>query len=210
MTSQADADHGQRNLGGLLQDLKDLTKGSEKPSIHQIRETVGERSFGPFLTIPAVIEISPIGGIPGLPTIIAVIISFFSVQILFGRKHLWLPTWLEKRTISGVKLKRGLDKIEPASRWIDKVVRPRMEWATKPPFLQGLAVLTILLSATVPLLELVPFASTLPMAAVALIGLSLIASDDCWHAQRCCCPQGQPTQPSQLYPNIRPGYPKTY
>jgi len=51
------------------------------------------------------------------------------------------------------------------------------EWAKKPPFLQGLAVLTILLFATVPLLELVPFASTLPMAAVALIGLLLIARD---------------------------------
>lgn len=64
----------------------------------------------------------------------------------------------------------------------------RQDFATKSvgnktPFLQGLAALTILTCATVPLRELVPFESTLSMAAVTLIGLSLIARDGllaCW------------------------------
>ncbi len=177
MTSEPNADQRQQNLGGLLREIKALARDSEQLSIHKIRETVGERSFGPFLTIPAIIETSPIGGIPGLPSVIAIVISFIAIQILFGRKHLWLPDWLEKRRIKGSKLERGVEKIEPASRWIDKLVRPRLAWATKPPFLQGLAALSIVLCATVPPLELIPFASTLPMAAVALIGLSLIARD---------------------------------
>ncbi|MGV1873101.1 exopolysaccharide biosynthesis protein [Agrobacterium rosae] len=177
MTSEADADLRQQNLGGLLRDIKALARDSEQLSIHNIRETVGERSFGPFLTIPALIEISPVGGIPGLPSVIALVVSFFAIQIVFGRTHIWLPDWLEKRKINGRKLERGIEKIEPASQWIDKVVRPRMSWATKPPFLQGLAALSIALCATVPPLELIPFASTLPMAAVALIGLSLAARD---------------------------------
>lgn len=177
MTSEAKADQRQQNLGGLLRDITALARDSEQLSIHKIRETVGERSFGPFLTIPAIIEMSPIGGIPGLPSVIAIVISFIAIQILFGRKHLWLPDWLEKRKIKGRKLERGIEKMEPASQWIDKVVRPRMSWATKAPFLQGLAALSIALCATVPPLELIPFASTLPMAAVALIGLSLIARD---------------------------------
>ncbi len=177
MTSEANANERQQNLGGLLRGIKVLARDAEQLSIHNIRETVGERSFGPFLTIPAIIEMSPIGGIPGLPTVIALVISFFAIQILFGRKHLWLPDCLEKRKISGPKLERGVEKIEPASQWIDKLVRPRMSWATKPPFLQGLAGLSITLCATVPPLELIPFASTLPMAAVALIGLSLTARD---------------------------------
>lgn len=177
MTSEANADERQQNLGGLLRDIKVLARDAEQLSIHNIRETVGERSFGPFLTIPAIIEMSPIGGIPGLPSVIAIVISFIAIQILFGRKHLWLPDWLEKRKITGPKLERGVEKIEPASQWIDKLVRPRMAWATKPPFLQGLAALSIALCATVPPLELIPFASTLPMAAIALIGLSLTARD---------------------------------
>ncbi|WP_112500346.1 exopolysaccharide biosynthesis protein [Agrobacterium sp. lyk4-40-TYG-31] len=177
MKSEANADQRQQDLGGLLRDIEAHAWDSEQLSIHNIRETVGERSFGPFLTIPAIIEMSPIGGIPGLPTVIALVISFFAIQILFGRKHLWLPDCLEKRKISGPKLERGVAKIQPASQWIDKLVRPRMAWATKPPFLQGLAALSIALCATVPPLELIPFASTLPMAAVALIGLSLTARD---------------------------------
>ena len=123
---------------------------------------MGERSFGPFLIIPAVI---------------AIVIAFFAIQILFGRKHLWLPNWLEKREIDGTKLKSGLKKIESVSRWTDKVFRPRMQWATKPPYLTGIAVLIILLCASVPPLELIPFASTIPMAAVIIFGLALLARD---------------------------------
>gem|GEM_PF-4568308 len=106
--------------------------------------------------------------------VIAIVIAFFAIQILFGRKHLRLPNWLEKREIDGTKLKSGLKKIESVSRWTDKVFRPRMQWATKPPYLTGIAVLIILLCASVPPLELIPFASTIPMAAV---GLALLARD---------------------------------
>ena len=176
MKSKANADERPQDLGWLLREIKALARESEL-SIHNIRETVGERSFGPFLTIPAIIEMSPIGGIPGLPSVIAIVISFIAIQILFGRNHMWLPAWLEKRKIGGPKLERVIEKIEPASQWIDKLVRPRIAWATKPPFLQGLAALSIALCATVPPLEFIPFASTLPMAAVALIGLSLTARD---------------------------------
>lgn len=167
----------QHNLGELTRDLDELAGNCMAPTIRQLREIVGERSFGPFLTIPAIIEMSPIGGIPGVPSIIAVIISFFAIQILFGQRHLWLPNWLEEKTVNGPKFKAGLEKIAPASRWIDRLIKPRFEWATNPPFLQSLAAVTILLCATVPPLELVPFASTLPMATIALIGLALTARD---------------------------------
>ena len=164
-------------LTHLLDSLSALGERHETVTVHQLREEIGERSFGPFLVVPALIELSPIGGIPGLPTVIAVIVSLFCVQIAIGMKHLWLPDFVEKRKMPGEKLQRGLDFLRPLARWIDKILKPRLRWITKPPSLQVIAVLCVLLAATVPPLEIVPFASSLPMGAIALFGLALMVRD---------------------------------
>lgn len=164
-------------LSDLLSTIDDLGDRQSQVSVHDIREAIGERSFGPFLLVPAVIEMSPIGGIPGLPTALAVIISLFAVQILFGAKHLWLPQFVEKRQIDGKTLKSAMDKMMPVARFVDRLLKPRLTWLTRAPWLQVAAAFTILLCCSVPPLELIPFASTAPMAAIALFGLSLMARD---------------------------------
>jgi len=164
-------------LTHLLDTLSSLGEQNETVTVHQFREEIGERSFGPFLVVPALIELSPIGGIPGVPSVIAVIISLFCVQIALGMKHLWLPDFVEKRKMPGEKLQRGLDFLRPPARWIDTILKPRLRWITKPPALQVIAVLCVLLAATVPPLEIVPFASSLPIGAIALFGLALMVRD---------------------------------
>lgn len=166
-----------RTLSGLIDDLCELGHDGERVSVNCIREQIGRRSFGPFILIPALIEISPIGGIPGLPTGIALIISLFAVQLLMGRDHLWLPDFIEHRSVSGARFARAMARIRKATRWIDHVLKPRLRWATRPPWVYFAAVMCIALCATVPVLELVPFASTAPMAAIALFGLGLLARD---------------------------------
>jgi hypothetical protein len=65
----------------------------------------------------------------------------------------------------------------PVARWTDKVLKPRLRWLTKPPALQAIAGFCLLLAATVPPLEVVPFASSLPMGAIALFGLAVMVRD---------------------------------
>ncbi|MDP9840065.1 hypothetical protein J2T09_004845 [Neorhizobium huautlense] len=166
-----------KGFSDLIARLTALADSSDRISVHEIREEIGERSFGPFLIIPAIIEISPIGGIPGVPTAIAIIISLFAVQILVGRKHLWLPQILERQTLDGQKLKNGLGKLSTISRHCEKILRPHMNWATRPPYLQLLAAVVILLCVSVPPLEFIPFASTAPMLAVMMVGIALLMRD---------------------------------
>ena len=52
-----------------------------------------------------------------------------------------------------------------------------MGWVARDPTLRVMAGIVILLCCTVPPLELLPFASSIPMGAVALIGLGLMARD---------------------------------
>ncbi|WP_234905840.1 exopolysaccharide biosynthesis protein [Affinirhizobium pseudoryzae] len=176
-TAGAQGSPSAEGLCDLLTMIDELGDRQRNVSVHDIREEIGERSFGPFLLVPAVIEMSPIGGIPGLPTALAVIISLFAVQILFGAQNLWLPQFVEKRTIDGKRLKSAMDTMMPVARFIDRFLKPRLKWLTKPPWVQVAAALSILICCTVPPLELIPFASTAPMGAIALFGLSLMARD---------------------------------
>lgn len=172
----AEQEHDE-GLGDVLGKLAELGEKQDTVAVSDIQEGLGQRSFGPFLLVPAVIEVSPIGGIPGLPTVLAAIVILFAVQLLFGKKHLWLPGFVAKRSVKGEKLKKAADKVRPVAKWTDKVVRPRLTWAAKEPWIHIVAALSIGLACTVPPLEIIPFASTAPMGVIGLFGLALIARD---------------------------------
>lgn len=149
------ADQPHEELQGLVEGLIRLGREREQVSVADIQDEVGQRSFGPFLFVPALVEISPVGGIPGLPTLLAVIVALFALQMLFGRKHLWLPDLLTRRKVAGDKLERGLCKLRPVIRWLDKLIRPRLHWATNRNASRLLALLCLVLAASVPPLELI-------------------------------------------------------
>ncbi|WP_221930988.1 exopolysaccharide biosynthesis protein [Telmatospirillum sp. J64-1] len=164
-------------LDDVIDGMADIGSQKDRVSVGDIQEKIGERSFGPFLFIPAMIEISPVGGIPGLPTMLAVIVILVSAQMLLGRKHFWLPAFLANRSVSGNKLKNAMDRIQPLVRWTDKIIHERLSWATEALYMRVVALLCILLALTVPPLELIPFASTAPFGTIGLFGLALMAKD---------------------------------
>lgn len=171
------ADPDLKDLQDIVASLRDLGEGEDRVSVRDIRESMGERSFGPFLAIPALIEITPIGGIPGLPTMIALIIVIIAAQLAWGREHMWLPAFLDNRKVDGETLKKGMDWLDRPAGWIDRLLRPRLQQVADGSGLRVVAVLCIVLCFTVPPLELVPFASSIPMGAIALMGLGLMARD---------------------------------
>lgn len=172
-----DTSVNEKSLQNVIDRLIQLGKERGEVTVGEVQQAIGQRSFGPFLFIPAIIELSPIGGIPGVPTFLALIVAVFALQILLGRKHFWMPAWIRRCSLSGHKLESGLNRIKPAVRWLDRVIRPRLHWASRPAFVRVLAALCLLLITSVPPLELVPFASSVPFGAIALFGLGITARD---------------------------------
>jgi hypothetical protein len=123
------------------------------------------------------VEFSPLGGIPGVPTALAAVIILFAAQMLLGLKHLWIPQFLSHRGISGESLKRAAAKIRPLGDWLDRWLHGRLPWLTSEPFVQIAAAACIIFALTVPPLELFPFASSAPMATIAMFGLALLVQD---------------------------------
>src|SRR3546814_2591451 len=85
----------------------------------EIMESLGTRSFGSFLMLAGLIVVMPlIGDIPGVPTLVGVIVALVSIQLLLGRKQFWLPQTMLKRSIEKARLDRALQRTERPVSWI--------------------------------------------------------------------------------------------
>lgn len=169
----ADEPHSVGDVLDKLNELADQGDGEVGGAV----EALGSRSYGPLLLIPALIDISPVGGIPGLPTILALVIAICAVQMVIGRKHVWLPGFLARRTVSAHRVRKVADKSRGVARFLDRWFHDRLPALTKGPFVRATGVIVVLLCCTVPPLEILPFATTAPMAAIAAFGLAMMVRD---------------------------------
>lgn len=169
--------HEPHSLEEVVEGIEDLAERKDSICLGDAFDEFGSRSFGPLLVFLPVIEFSPLGGIPGVPTVLAVIIALIAVQILIGRDHLWIPAFIEKRPMKSDKLGKFAEKLEGFAERIDHVFHGRLRWLTGGWAEKVAALLIIGLCALVPPLEVLPFASSLPMLAIASFGLALLARD---------------------------------
>jgi hypothetical protein len=165
------------NLAELLEALARAGDGKDEASVEDIHEAIGIRSFGPLLLAAGLIGLTPIGGIPAVPTAIAVIVILIASQLLIGLRGFWLPKFIRRRSVSRNRLHTAIRFVGPVARGVDRLIRPRLSWLTERPFTHAIAAICILIALLMPPLELVPFAGTAPALAVTLFGLGLIARD---------------------------------
>jgi hypothetical protein len=165
------------NLEDLLDELWHSSEHDGKVSLGDLIESVGRRSFGPLLMLAGLIALSPLSGIPGMPTTVAVLVVVVAVQFMMGRDHFWLPQWLLARRVPHDKLCKALQLLRRPARFLDRFLRPRLAFMTHAAGVYAIAFLCVVIAATMPPLEVVPFAATSAGAALAMFGLSLIAND---------------------------------
>jgi hypothetical protein len=164
-------------LGEILDKFDALAQSHGRVAVSDLVDAVGPRSYGPFLIVPALLEVSPLGGIPGIPTVLAAVVALFALQMLCGRRRLWMPAWLARRSVRAAKMKRLVAGARPIATRLDRWFHGRLRWLTAGPGIRVAALACIAMACMVPPLELLPFASSVPMAAIALIGLALLVRD---------------------------------
>lgn len=164
------------NLGGVLDKVVDETDGDEA-SLGDVLDVFAGRAFGPLLLVPALIAVAPTGAIPGMSIVIGTLILLIAIQIVFGVRKPWMPQRLLRIGFPRRKLISAVEKSRRPVSWIDRLLSPRLEWLTEPPFVQGVAIICIALAAAMYPLALVPFGVIVPGLAVAMLGLGLTAKD---------------------------------
>ncbi len=169
-----DADHP---LESLMDDAL-AAADDGRLSVGDLLDAFGSRGFGPLLTIFALIGlVPPIGGIPGVPSAMGALIMLMSIQLVFGRTHPWVPTFLEERSVSVDKVRKMQSKAVSILKKIDTLIAPRMQWATGNLGQRLAAVACCIMALAMPPLELLPFAAAGPAAVIALFGVALTARD---------------------------------
>jgi len=161
----------------ILDELAEAGRRQGRVSVGDVADAFGPRGVGPFIIIPALVEMTPIGSIPTVPTMIATLIGLFALQILVGRPCLWLPAFVRRRNMDGDQLERYADTIRPVATRLDRWFHRRLPNLTGPKADRVAALAILLLCLTVPPLEFLPMASTLPMAAIAALGLAMMVED---------------------------------
>ena len=149
----------------------------DRVSLEEIVTGIGTRSFGPLLLLPGVILFSPLSGIPGMPSIMAVFVLAVAGQLLFRRKHFWLPRWLLRRSISEKRLKKAVRWMERPARSIDRWIRPRLTNLVQGPGVYVMAILCVAIAAGLPVMEVVPFSASAAGLALMAFGLALTSRD---------------------------------
>lgn len=166
------------NLQELLERIDTIAREGDSVSLGQIMEAVGRRSFGPILVIAGLVILAPlIGDIPGVPTMMAIFVLLVAIQVLMGRRHPWLPRWLLNRSIAGDKLVKAIGWLRKPARFVDRLLRPRLQVFTHQAGVYATAVLCIGIAAALPPMELVPFTANAAGLALTALGLALIADD---------------------------------
>ncbi|MEX0341763.1 MAG: exopolysaccharide biosynthesis protein [Erythrobacter sp.] len=165
------------SIGDVLGELDELASQRDKVHVADVLDDFGARSFGPFIMIPALLEITPVGGIPGLPTALALFIALIAVQLLLGRDHVWMPQFVQQRAVGAKKLHKAVTGLRGLGGFLDRHSEGRLEGLTRGPAIKGVALAIIALCCTVPPLEFLPFASSIPMLAIAVLGLALTVRD---------------------------------
>ncbi|WP_265528478.1 exopolysaccharide biosynthesis protein [Sphingomicrobium marinum] len=174
--SQGEFGHIQ-SVADILECLHQIGEEHGCVSVGDMADAFGTRTYAPFLIVPALLELTPLGAVPGVPTLLAVTVAIFAFQMLLGQDHIWIPDIIENQRIAGDKLKKASEKVEGIGEFMDRLFHKRLKGLTSGIFIKLAAVVVIALCFAVPPLEFLPFASAGPMLAIVFIGLALLVRD---------------------------------
>jgi hypothetical protein len=167
-----------RDLEAVVGDLhRAASSNGAKVSVGEIVETIGKRSFGPLLLICGLLGMTPLAGIPTMPSLIALITVLIAGQLAAGRETIWIPKLIAKLSVKAPKVRKAADAARKPARIADRIARPRLPWLTTPAADRLVALACVLVALAVPPLELLPFVAFFPSLAIFAFGVGLVTRD---------------------------------
>ncbi len=170
---QTESKDGQASLAEVLRSALQLPEGANQ-NIGTLSREVGEKGFGLLLMILSLPSALPVPA-PGYSTPFGVAILLIALQMLSGRRDLWLP-----QRIQGVQIPSGLAKRMAAAadkflRATERWIKPRHKWIASPAGHAGLAIVVAVMAALMMLP--IPLTNTFPAMVIFLIGIGLAEED---------------------------------
>lgn len=147
---------------------------ADRVSVGELMEVLHERGFGILLIIFVLPNCIPIPA-PGLVSLTALPLLLLSAQMMYGADHPWLPSWLNRRTIKRGLLALIVSRASPVMRKIEKLLRPRVSFASSETGEKIVGALCFLFSLCI--LIPLPWTNFVPGYGVLLLALGLLSRD---------------------------------
>ena len=159
-------------------DRLETTAQRDNVTLKDLVEACGPASFVPTLMVPALLVVSPLSGIPLFSSFCGIIIVFIAAQMLFKRSHLYLPHAVTRHTVPGDRLRGGLKRMRRVADFLDRHThKGRLGQFVG----HGARILPqslcVIAGALMPLLEIVPFSSSILGTAVLSFSIALLTRD---------------------------------
>ncbi|WP_119680712.1 exopolysaccharide biosynthesis protein [Indioceanicola profundi] len=163
-------------LSDVLDQLESSAHG-ESIAVQEVIEKLGRHSFAALMLVFSLISTSPASAIPGITAIVAVIVFTLVVQMIFGRKCVWLPAFITRRRMSTAKLCKGISWLRKPLRFVERFLKARLTFLLHRPWL--LLPLTLILALTLfmPFMEVIPTSGSIASAVIALFAAGLLTRD---------------------------------
>ncbi|SDL69512.1 Uncharacterized conserved protein [Franzmannia pantelleriensis] len=172
------SDSPPQTLGEMLERLEHIDRPDGRVSLEDVMETLGRRAFGPLLLLAGIVTVVPvIGGIPGVPTLMAGLVLLVAVQLLLQRRAIWLPRWLLTRSVALTSLHKASRWLAPVARPLDALLRRRWQALVGDHAVTAMAICCIGVALMMPPMELVPFSANGAGLALSGFGLALMSED---------------------------------
>lgn len=176
MSRAGDRPPQRRAMRAILDGLEGLPREGHV-RLGEIVERLGVRGFAPVLLLVALLMVSPLSGIPGSPTVTALLIALIVGQMLVGRRALWLPQPLMRLRVPARRLRQALAFLRGPVQRVDPLLRPRLLMLTSRPGALAILLTCLALTLVMPVMELLPFAISFAALAVALLSVGLMTRD---------------------------------
>lgn len=92
----------------------------------ELVEGLDDRAFGFLMLLLALPNALPMPGIPFLSTVTGTPLAFFAGQLALGHHKPWLPQRLLRQSFNRPQLLRALERLAPAMRRVERVLKPRL------------------------------------------------------------------------------------
>ncbi len=147
---------------------------SERVSVAEIVNALDARAFGLATLLFALPSVVPMP--PGVPTIVGFALLIVSVQMVLGRRELWLPRLISKRTFPRTAMVSAFQRLQPRLEAVERIARPRLLLVTG---VAGTVLIggMILVMAIILILPLPPGGNFPPALACAVLGMGLAERD---------------------------------
>ncbi len=164
-----------QKVSSILASIYDSCTDSSGITYQEILNILGFRAFGLTVTFFAIPTLLPLTALPGISIFLSAPIVVFAIEILIGRKNIWLPKSLSQRKVSKAQVFHMVDKVSPLLKKIERLTKPRLELVCSPPFdrINALIILCLALLLMLP----IPFSNLIFGFILILFGIAIFERD---------------------------------